>query len=61
MQIANTNWEGEISGQGSKVQIRVRPTISIGDYSVNGNVAYQNLADDKITLTVDKAKYFALN
>lgn len=59
MQICNTNWEGEISGQGSKVQIRVRPTISIGDYSVNGNVAYQNLADDKITLTVDKAKYFA--
>lgn len=59
MQIANTQWEGDISGQGSKVQIRVRPTISIGDYSVNGNIAYQNLQDDKIELTVDKAKYFA--
>lgn len=59
MQIANTNWEGEIKGQGSKVQIRVRPTITVGDYSVNSNVSYQALQDDKIELTIDKAKYFA--
>jgi hypothetical protein len=59
MQIANTNWEGEIKGQGSKVQIRVRPTISVGDYSVNSNVTYQSLQDDKIELLIDKAKYFA--
>lgn len=57
--IANRNWEGEIKGQGSKVIIRKRPTVIIGDYSVNGTINYQDLADDEIELLVDKAKYAA--
>lgn len=60
MEIANTAWEGDIKGQGSKVQIRTRPTVTITDYAVNGNVSYQNLTDDKIELLIDKAKAFAL-
>lgn len=59
MQICNTNWEGEIKQQGSQVQIRVRPTVTIDDHSVNDNISYQDLTDEKITLTVDKAKRFA--
>ncbi len=59
MEIANTNWEGEIQGQGSKVIIRNPPVINIGDYSVNGKINYQDLLDDKIELLIDKAKYFA--
>lgn len=59
MDICNTNWEGEIKGQGSKVMIRVRPTVTITDYTVNSNVSYQNLTDDKIELLIDKAKAFA--
>jgi hypothetical protein len=59
MKIANTNWEGEIKGQGSKVQIRQRPTITVGDYTVNSNINYQALQDDKIELLIDKAKYWA--
>lgn len=59
MDITNNNWEGEIQGQGSKVMIRVRPTVNITDYVVNGNISYQNLTDDKIELLIDKAKAFA--
>jgi len=58
-EIANTDWEGEIKGGGSKVYIRVRPTITVGDYVVNGNISYQDLQDDKIELLIDKAKYYA--
>lgn len=57
--IANRNWEGEIKGQGSKVIIRKRPTVVTGAYSVNGTINYQDLADDKIELLVDKARYAA--
>jgi hypothetical protein len=49
----------EIKGQGSKVQIRQRPTITVGDYTVNSNINYQALQDDKIELLIDKAKYWA--
>lgn len=57
--IANHDWEGEIKGAGSKVYIRVRPTVNVGDYTVNGNINYQDLGDDKIELVIDKAKYYA--
>lgn len=57
--VANRNWEGEIKGQGAKVIIRVRPSITTGAYTVNGTINYQDLADDKIELLVDKARYAA--
>lgn len=56
--IFNHNWEGECK-HNSKVQIRVRPTVNVGDYVVNGSISYQDLGDDKITLVIDKAKVFA--
>ena len=59
MAICNTKWEGEIKGQGSKVIIRIRPDIIIGDYVANGTINYQDLADDKVELLIDKAKYAA--
>ncbi len=57
--IANTDWEGEIQGKGSKVIIRVIPTITIGDYGIGGTINYQDLTDEKIELLIDKAKYWA--
>lgn len=57
--IANTNWEGEIKGKGSKVIIRVKPTIVIGDYTVDSKLSYQDLDDAKLELLIDKAKTFA--
>lgn len=58
-EIANTDWEGEIQGKGSKVIIRVIPTITIGDYGIGGTINYQDLTDEKIELLIDKAKYWA--
>lgn len=57
--ITNRDWEGEIKGRGSKVNIRVRPTITVSDYEVNGVLNYQDLEDGMIDLVVDKAKYSA--
>lgn len=53
----NHDWEGEISGKGSKVHIRYAPSISIEDYE--GTIAYQDTETDKIELNIDKAKYYA--
>jgi hypothetical protein len=58
-EVTNNDWEGEIKARGSKVQIRVRPTIVVEDYDVNGVINYQDLEDDKIELTIDRAKYTA--
>ncbi len=58
-EIVNRTYEGEIKGQGSKVVIRKRPTITVGDYTVNGTINYQDLTDEKVELLIDKAKYFA--
>ncbi len=57
--ISNNDWEGEIQGQGSKVIIRKRPTITISDYEVGGTINYQDLTDEKIELLIDKAKVYA--
>jgi hypothetical protein len=44
---------------GSKVWIRTRPTVIVGDYKVNQDITYQDLQDDKIELDINQAKYFA--
>jgi hypothetical protein len=54
-EIVNRKYEGSISGQGSKVYIRQRPTIIVNDYEVNGELSYQDLQDDKLELVIDKA------
>jgi len=57
--ITNSKWEGEIKGQGSQVEIRNRPTVAITDYTVNQDIQYQDIIDEKITLLIDKAKSFS--
>jgi hypothetical protein len=58
MKIFNSNWEGEIKGAGSQVEIRVRPDIQVEDYVVGKDLALQDVTDSKITLYINKAKYF---
>ncbi|MBJ33663.1 MAG: hypothetical protein CMC89_02940 [Flavobacteriaceae bacterium] len=55
--ISNTDYEGEISGQGEKVVIRTVPTISINDYT--GSITNQELTTAKVELLIDKAKYYS--
>lgn len=57
-EIANTDYEGEISGMGSEVHIRTTPDIAIRDYEVGGGIQYERPQSDKIKLSIDKAKYF---
>ena len=55
--ISNTDYEGEISGQGDKVTIRTVPAVTIGDYA--GSITTQELTTAKVELLIDKAKYYS--
>ena len=55
--ISNTDYEGEISGQGDKVHIRTVPTISVADYT--GTVSYADLTTSTVELLIDQAKSYA--
>jgi len=58
-EIANTNWEGEISGMGDKVIINNIPDISISTYQPGQGLTYQVPTPSTIELQIDKGKYFA--
>lgn len=58
-EIANTDFEGEISAMGDKVQIRTVPSIQISDYKVGGGVSYERPYSPKVELNIDRAKAFA--
>jgi hypothetical protein len=60
-EIANTDWQGEISGMGDTVLINTIPTITINNYSVGQNLAYEVPAPSTITLQINKGKYFGVN
>ena len=55
--ISNTDYEGEISGQGDKVTISTVPAVTIGDYA--GSITTQELTTAKVELLIDKAKYYS--
>ncbi|MAC71801.1 MAG: hypothetical protein CMP84_16565 [Gammaproteobacteria bacterium] len=55
--ISNTDYEGEISGQGDKVVIRTVPAVTINDYT--GTITTQELTTSKVELLIDKAKYYS--
>ena len=57
--IANTDWQGDISNMGDKVVINTAPSITISDYVVGGGVNYEVPTPDTQELLIDKGKYFA--
>lgn len=56
-QITNTDYEGEISGQGNKVNIRTVPSVTVSNYT--GTVSYADVTTEIIELMIDKAKSYA--
>jgi hypothetical protein len=59
-EVANTNWQGEISGMGDKVIINTAPTIAVTNYQVGGaGLNYQVPTPDVQEMNIDKAKAFA--
>jgi hypothetical protein len=57
--ITNTDYEGEIKGQGDKVKIRTVPTLTISDYQSGQNLTLQHPESANVELLIDKGKYWA--
>jgi len=57
--IANTDYEGEIKGQGDTVNIRTIPNITIRDYVKGQTLTVENPDKPKVQLLIDKGEYFA--
>jgi hypothetical protein len=58
--ISNTDYEGEIKGQGDKVNIRTKPTITIRDYEAGQALTVDRPSSNIVSLLIDKGKYFNL-
>lgn len=58
-EIANTDYEGEISDVGDSVVIRTVPDVTISDYEIGGGLTYENLNSTAELLDIDRAKSFA--
>jgi hypothetical protein len=59
-EITNNDWEGEIKGQGDKVNIRTIPTITIRDYTKGMNLTNEVPTSTPIELTISNGKYFSV-
>jgi hypothetical protein len=55
--ISNTDYEGEISGQGEKVTIRTVPAVTISNYT--GTITTQELTTAKVEMLIDRSKYYS--
>lgn len=57
-EIANTDWQGEISGLGDKVIIQNIPDIGIADYTIGSTLSYVPVTPGTIEMQIDRAKSF---
>lgn len=53
--ICNTDWQGEILGQGNTVQIRQRPDVLVNASVENQKINWQDVVDVKQSFTIDYA------
>lgn len=53
--ICNTDWQGEIIGQGNTVHIRQRPDVLVNASVENAKINWQDVVDTKQDLTIDYA------
>lgn len=53
--ICNTDWQGEILGQGNTVQIRQRPDVLVNASIENQKINWQDVVDVKQSFTIDYA------
>ena len=60
-EIANTDWEGEISNQGDTITIRTAPSITINDYAGAGSTLTDEVpVPITVDMQIDKGKYFSV-
>ena len=55
----NTDYEGEIKGQGAKVHIRKTPEITVANYAIGDKIDYQVPTKDATELLIDQGVYSA--
>lgn len=60
-EIANTDYESEIKKFGDTVHIRTIPDITIRDYSLGQQLTYERPQGSKVSLLIDKGKYYAMS
>lgn len=58
-QISNTDYEGEIRGQGDKVKIRTIPSLAINGYESGMTLVNQRPTSNIVELLIDKGKYWS--
>jgi len=56
-EVTNNDYEGEISGQGDKVNIRTVPAVTVADYT--GSLTYADVTSSTVELNINKAKSYA--
>lgn len=59
--IANTDWQGEISNMGDKVVINTPPTLTVSNYVPGAGLNYEVPTPIVQELLIDKGKYFAFH
>jgi len=59
-EIANTDYEGEISAMGDKITITTIPDIVIRDYTIDQELEYTKPVNGKVELLIDKGHYYAI-
>ena len=57
--ITNSDYMGEIAGQGDTVKIIKEPEVSVSTYARGTQITAQDLDDEDFSLVVDKANYYA--
>jgi hypothetical protein len=58
-EIANTDYEGEIKGQGDTVHIRTTPDITISTYVKGQKLVHQQPEPNVVDLLIDKGEYWS--
>ena len=58
-QITNSDYFGEIANMGDTVKIIKEPEITVKEYARGTTITPQDLDDEDVNLTIDKANYFA--
>lgn len=57
--ITNTDYEGDIKVMGDKVIITTLPDVTITPYQKGQNIKWEDLESPAVTMTMDRAKYWA--
>lgn len=59
--LANRDYQGEITGKGNIVKINEIGDITVSDYTENEDITISTLTGAQKELVIDQAKYFAFN